>query len=114
MMALYVATRVSVQAKAFMTLRALLGSIDKIARMRGKDEMGVQRDSQDFRSSIQRGHHVTDSHLWVEPGPVGIRGEQISLGFWEAMASCFSSAHITLTKAEQSRSAIVSRHHCPP
>ena len=31
---------------------------------------------QDFRGSVQQGHIVSDSHLWVKPGLVGIRGKQ--------------------------------------
>ena len=41
-----------------------------------KAEVGVQRDSHDFTGSIQRGHLVYDTHLWVESGLVGIRGEE--------------------------------------
>ena len=40
-----------------------------------KGEVCVQRDSQDFRGSTQRGHLVSDTHLWVEPGMMCSGGE---------------------------------------
>ena len=44
--------------------------------MRAEGEVGVQRDTQDFTSSVQQSHHITDSNLGVESALVGVRGEQ--------------------------------------
>ena len=49
--------------------------------MRAEVEMGVQFDTKDFWCSVQRGHRVTDSHLRVESGLVGVGGEQCHAGF---------------------------------
>ena len=69
-----------------------------------ESKVDVQRDGQDFRGCVQRGHFITDFHLWVDPGLVGIQNEQ-SHSYWilRAMASCFPFAH--LTKVEHSRLA---------
>ena len=83
MMALYVASKVSVvkpqfdTARAFMTLRAL----DAIAGMRAECEVGVQRDTQNFRGSVQLTHHITNSHFRVESGLAGVESEQCHSGF---------------------------------
>ena len=82
-MALYMATKVSVvqpqldPAKAFMTLRAL---VTRLTQSRAKSEAAVQRDTQDFMGSVQWGHLVSNSHLWVNPGLLGVLCEQ-SLAF---------------------------------
>ena len=39
--------------------------------MRAESEVGVQRDTQDFRGSVQWDNHVADSHLKVESGSTG-------------------------------------------
>ena len=49
--------------------------------MGAEGEVGVQRDTQDIRGSVQRSHHITDSHLKVESGLVGIGSEQGHAGF---------------------------------
>ena len=54
---------------------------DRHSHERGEGEVGVQSDTQDFRSSVQWVHHVADSHLRVERGLEGIRGEQCHAGF---------------------------------
>ena len=63
--------------------------------MRAQGEVGVQRDTQDFKGSVQRSHCVADSHLRVESGLVGIGCEQGHAGFLGAMASCLPSAYLT-------------------
>ena len=73
-------------------------SLDTIAGARAVDEMGIKHDAQDFRGSVLRGHLLTNSHLWVEPGLVGIRlkwteSRWISGEQW--MASCFPFAYLT-------------------
>ena len=78
-MALYVATKVSVVEpqlylpRLFMTLRAFEARLT-VAGMRAKSEVGVQGDTQDFRGSFQWGHLVSETHLWVLPRLVDIRG----------------------------------------
>ena len=75
-MALYMATRVSVvkpqldTANPFLTLRALEARSTLSRGMRAEDEMGVQRDTQDFRGSVHRTHCIANSGL------VGVRCEQ--------------------------------------
>ena len=54
--------------------------------MRAKGEVGVQRDRQDLIGSVQRGNLIPDLHLWVEPGLVGVQGEQRHVNFFGAMA----------------------------
>ena len=44
-------------------------------------EVGVQRDTQDFRGPVQQSHCVADSHLRVESGQVDIGCEQSHVGF---------------------------------
>ena len=90
---IYVATEVSVvkpqldPAKAFMTLRAI-SRLTRHNRGGGAEGgVGIQRDFQDFKGSVQRGHLVTDSHLWVDPGQVGVRSEQSNAGFLGSMRS---------------------------
>ena len=64
--------------------------------MRDEGEVGVQRDTQDFRGPVQRSHCVADSHLRLESGLVGIRCKQGHAGILGgAMASCLPSAHLT-------------------
>ena len=46
------------------------GTLDTVEGVRAEGEVGVQRDSHDFRGSVQWGHLVTELHLWVEPGLV--------------------------------------------
>ena len=43
--------------------------LDTIAGVRAEGEVGVHRDTQDFRGSVQRNHRVTNWHLRVECGP---------------------------------------------
>ena len=53
-------------ARALMTLRAL--NVDTVASVRAEREVGVQRNTQDFRGSVvQRGLRVVDSYLRVKP-----------------------------------------------
>ena len=49
--------------------------------MRAKGEVGVQLDTQDFKGSVQRSHRITNSHLRVESGLVGIGSEQCHAKF---------------------------------
>ena len=78
-------------ARAFMTSRALYTIVSE----RSENEVGVQRDTRAFRGSVQRGHCVSDSHLRVEPGVVGIPSEQGQAGFLESNGCCFPSAQLT-------------------
>ena len=110
MMTLYVATKVSVMkprldtASGFHDVKGPQGTLDTVAGMRAKGEVGVHREPQDLRGSVQWGHLVSDMHLWVEPGLVVCHcvwtDQCVTLDFWGALASCFPSAH--LTKVEQS------------
>ena len=99
-MALYVATNVSVVKPqlGFHDIEGPRGTLDTIASVRAKGEVGVQRDTQGFRGPVQRSHCITDSHLRVESGLVGIGCEEVHSGFLgsnEPMTSCLSSAHFT-------------------
>ena len=73
------ATRVSVvklhldPARAFVTSRTLEAHLTQ--------SQAWGRNAQDFRGSVQRDHLVSESHLWVKPELVGIRGEQSHSGF---------------------------------
>ena len=86
-MALYVATKVSIMkpqldpARAFMTLKSPRSPFYTIVGVRAKGEVGAQSDTQDFRGSVQRSHRVTNSHLRVKTGLVGVLQD-----FWGAMA----------------------------
>ena len=60
-------------SKGFHNAEGRRSSLDTIAGAKAVDEMGIKHDAQDFRSSVLRGHLVTNSHLWVEPGLVFIR-----------------------------------------
>ena len=60
-------------SKGFHNAEGPRSSLDTIAGARAVDEMGIKHDAQDFRGSVLRGHLVTNLHLWVEPGKVGIR-----------------------------------------
>ena len=57
------------------------GPLDIVAGMLAEGEVGVQRDTQDFRCPVQRSHCVANSHLRVESGLVGIGCEQGHAGF---------------------------------
>ena len=74
---------------------------DTIVGMRAEGQVGVQRDTQGFRGSVQLSHWVADLHLRVESGLVRVR-----LDFWGAMACCLPSVH--LTSVDQSRLALAS------
>ena len=67
-------------ATAFMTLRALevCSAQSLLASVRAEGEVGVQRDTLDFRGSVQRGHRVANSHLKVESGLVGVLRRTVS------------------------------------
>ena len=81
-MALYVVTKISVvkpqldPAMAFMTLRAHAARSTQSRAFWDEGEIGFQRATLGFWGSLQRDHLVIDSHLWLEPGLVDIRGEQ--------------------------------------
>ena len=82
------ATKVSVVKPQFDPARAFdhdvksTGSpLETIAGVRAEVEVGVPRDTQYFRCSVQWGHHVTDSHLRVDSGLDGVTGEQCHAGF---------------------------------
>ena len=70
--ALHVATKVTVvkrqldKARGLHNIEGPQGSLDTVAGIRAKGEVGVQRDSQDFRSSVQWGHLVANSHIRME------------------------------------------------
>ena len=51
---------------------------DTIAGVRGEGEVGVQRD---YGGSVHGSHRVTDLHLRVESGLVGVGSEQGHAGF---------------------------------
>ena len=64
-----------------MALRALEAHSTQWRAWGSESEVGVQRDTNDLWGSVQRGHSVTDSHLMMESGLVGVRGEQCHAGF---------------------------------
>ena len=55
--------------------------LDTVASVRAEGEVGVQRGTQEFWGPVQRIYCVTDSHLRVESGLVGIGCEQGHAGF---------------------------------
>ena len=59
-------------SEGFHNFKGPRGTLDTVASVMAEGEVGVQRDSQDFRGSVQRGHLISDMHLWVEPGLVDI------------------------------------------
>ena len=63
-------------SKGFQGVEGPRCSLDTVTGMRDKGDVGFQRDNQYFRGSVQRGHLVSDFHLWVVPELVSIRGEQ--------------------------------------
>ena len=56
-------------------------SLNTVASVRPEGEVGVQRDTQDLRGSVQQGHRVANSHLRVESGLMGVKAEQCHAGF---------------------------------
>ena len=81
-------------------------TLDTVAGVRDEAEVGVQRDSKDFRDLVQRCHLVTNSHLRVNQDWWVSEVNSVTLDFWAALASCFPSA--SLTKVEQSWIALAS------
>ena len=70
-MALHIPTNFSVEkphfgpAEAFIAyIKGPRSSLDTIVGVRAEGEWGIQRNAQDFRGSVQRGHLVADSDLW--------------------------------------------------
>ena len=66
-----------------MMLRALVAHT--VASVRAEGELDVQRDTQDFRSSVKQGDCIADSHLRVEPGDGAGSESDVKVGdgaFW--------------------------------
>ena len=79
------------------------GALDTVAGAWAEGEVGVHRDTQDFRGSVQRGHHVADWHLRGYPGLVGVRGEQSHAGFLGSNGQLSSICPLHQRRAELAR-----------
>ena len=92
-------------ARAFMMFCS--GSLlNAITCMRAEGEVGVQRDTQDFRGSLQWCHQVANRHLRVEPGLVGVRGEHCHAGFRESNDYLFPICPPHQRRTELDRSSL--------
>ena len=62
-------------SKVFHNAEGPRSSLDKIASMRAEGEVGIQRDAQDFKGSVLRGHLVADGYA--------TEMNRITADFWE-------------------------------